>query len=227
MNGRGDALSRPPLYSVAITGGMGAGKSRSARYLATRFGLGRIDADAVGRALIAPNGAAYDQLRNALPNDFFTAQGRIDRPRLRAAIFTDPGLRRRLEDILHPAIRAEIHRRLAGTTGPCLVEVPLLFEAGWQEDFDRVVVVYACPAQRLRRLQLRDGLDEQGARAAITAQGPDLPKLLAADHVVDNSGPWALTLLELERVAGRCGWTPVVRKKAAKPLDSTGEPPLL
>jgi len=211
---------------VAITGGIASGKSRCARYLARRFGLLHIDADGVGRALIVPGGAGYERLRTVLAAEFFAADGTVNRRRLRDAIFADAGFRRRLEEILHPLIRAEIHR-LAGTAGRgCLVEVPLLFEVGWQEDFQRVVVVYAALEQRLRRLQLRDGIDEAGVRAAIAAQAPLADKVLAADHVIDNSGPWPATMLELERLGRLLGWS-ALRKKRAKNLDSCDKSTLL
>ncbi len=201
-------MTRPSCHAVAITGAIASGKSRCARHLSNRFGLAVIDADTIGRQLIEPGSATYDRLRALLPKRFFQDNGTLDRRRLRAAIFADHDLRLRLERLLHPAIRNVIRQRLAATPSPCLVEVPLLFEAGWQEDFDRVVVVYACAAQRFRRLQERDRLDERQALAAQAAQArPTLErKALAADHVIDNSGPWSATLLELDRLGQALGW---------------------
>ncbi len=201
-------MSQGPPQSVAITGAIASGKSRCARYLGHRFGLTLINADAIGRTLILPGGAAYNQLQALLPKTFFHADGTIDRRRLRAAIFTDNGLRQRLERLLHPLIRHAIHQRLSAATSPCVVEVPLLFEVGWRADFDHVVVVYACAGQRLRRLRQRDQLCEEDAQAALAAQNePSLEsKALAADHVIDNSGPWAATVLELHRLAKTLGF---------------------
>ncbi len=156
-----------------------------------------IDADAVGRQLIEPGAAGHDLLRANLASCFFLADGRVDRRLLRRHLFADKSLQRLLEELLHPLIRREIAARTANSAAICLVEVPLLFEAGWQDDFHRVLVVWACEAQRCHRLMSRDGLDEAAARQALCSQQPLAAKALAADHVIDNGGPWPVTCLQL------------------------------
>jgi dephospho-CoA kinase len=78
-----------------------------------------------------------------------------------------------------------------------LVEVPLLFEAGWQDDFDKVVVVYAAEAVCLARICRRDGVSLDEAGKGLYVQMPIKEKVMAADYVIDNSGNWSDTLIQL------------------------------
>lgn len=187
---------------VGITGGVGAGKSSVARFLAERSGVPLIDADQVCRELLQPGRAGWQALNKILSRDFFLEDGQLDRPRLRDALFADQRLRQELDTVLHPLAKEEIRTRIAQGVGESwLVEVPLLFEAGWQNEFDRIVVVYAGTAVRLARLCRRDNISRQQAEAMLAAQWPLADKVQRADHVVDNSGPWGETSLQLIRLA--------------------------
>lgn len=194
-----DGLPASHHKPVGLTGGIGSGKSSVARYCARRFGLEIIDADGVCRQLLAPGGEGYEAFRSSFGHDFLAADGGIDRQRLRLAIFRDHQLRQRLNALMHPLARREIEKMLARAADPrrCLVEVPLLYEAGWENDFSAVVVVYASDRRCLARLIKRDRLSLAQASDAIAAQLPLRDKAFRASHVIDNSGCWQDTCLQI------------------------------
>ncbi|HFQ90973.1 MAG TPA: dephospho-CoA kinase [Desulfobulbus sp.] len=184
---------------VGISGGIGSGKSRVSRFWAGHFSLPLIDLDAICRDLLRPGQEGWRALQAAFGNRYFAANGSLDRAALRRAIFADHGLRRQLDDLLHPLARRAMRRALAAqaATATVLVEIPLLLEAGWRNDVDRVVVVYAGPGVRCRRIMARDRVDRRQALQAIASQMRLADKALMADHVLDNSGAWADTCLQV------------------------------
>ncbi|MEW6428389.1 MAG: dephospho-CoA kinase [Thermodesulfobacteriota bacterium] len=191
---------------LGITGTIGSGKSSVSRCLAANFQLRLLDADAVCRSLTAPGAAGYRLLVEDLPACFFGADGSLDRSALRRAIFAEPRLRERINALLHPlarqCIREEIRREGGGRVA---VEVALLFEAGWAADFDSVLLVYADQERIAARLAARDRLSPDEVRSALAAQWPMSRKIDLADHVVDNSGPWPDTCLQVLHLGDRLG----------------------
>lgn len=201
-----------PSLAIAITGGIGSGKSRVARWLAAECALPLFDADAEARVLLEPEALGWQRLRGWLPEFFFGPAGVIVRPRLRQAIFEDAGLRRRLEADVHPLVLAALQRRIALCPGRCLVEVPLLFEVNWQGHFDRVLVVYAPDNVCCQRIMARDGVPAAAAAAALRAQMPLQAKMAQADDVVDNGGKWEDTVPQLLRI--RAHWASLAQDPA-------------
>jgi dephospho-CoA kinase len=196
MAGIANRTERPV---IGITGGMGSGKSSVARYLHQHFGGISIDADAVCRELLEPEAAGWELFRKAFGAEYLNTDRSINRPLLRRAIFGEERVRRRLESLLHPLAKEEIARRVRTETGPgwFLIEVPLLFEAGWDRETDRVIVVYAHPERCRERLMKRDRMSAAEATAAIATQWPLAAKATRADHVIDNSSNWAVTCLQV------------------------------
>ena len=88
----------------------------------------------------------------------------------------------------------------AGLNGPILIEIPLLFEAGWQESVDMIIVVYADMAVRLQRIMQRDQVSEEQAKKAVTAQQCLREKAASADHVIDNTGLWEQTCSQVREL---------------------------
>lgn len=188
---------------IAITGGIATGKSRVAVHLCALSNAGHIDVDAVCRQLLVPGEAGWQAVRESFGERFFTSDQQLDRPLLRRAIFADTALREQLNALLHPLARTEVARQAETLlaekkSARLVVEVPLLFEAGWQGDFARVVVVAADTAQCILRLMRRDSVSREDAVSAIRAQMPLVEKMRRADHVVDNSGEWRDTCRQLE-----------------------------
>lgn len=190
--------------NICITGGIGSGKSRVCKSLAGLLSASVVSADALCRDLLVVNGRGWREVRNFLGDEFFFSNGEIDRPRLRKALFSDPKLRKRLDDALHPLVRGEL-LLAAGVAHEqqrvLLSEVPLLFERGWQGDFDWTVLVFADEETCVRRVMLRDLVSEGDARLALAAQMPLQDKIRLADSVIDNSFSFAETLQQLNQLS--------------------------
>lgn len=190
---------------IGITGGIGSGKSRVCAYLAELGGWPLLDADQICRQLLIPQAAGWTALRTLLPADFFTAAGELNRPKLREAIFADSGLRRQVDNLLHPLAKQEMLLQAAQQTAPLvLAEIPLLFEAGWQDSVSLTVLVYATEAVRLQRIMERDQVTEEQAWQAIAAQMQIEEKKQLADYLVDNSGDWQKTCAQLRQMITYC-----------------------
>lgn len=188
--------------NIAVTGGMGAGKSKVASALAELLGAMSVSADSICRDLLAVGKPGYLQMRNAFSADFFSADGRINRPHLRKVIFSDKILRAKLDDILHPLVRKEllVLAERAQINGMNLVaEVPLLFEKGWQADFDATLVVYADDEICINRIMRRDQVSREDVQKSISSQMSLAEKCKLGDWVIDNSGSFADTLKLIEQ----------------------------
>lgn len=177
-------------YTVALTGGIGSGKSAVADRFAA-LGAEVIDTDAIAHALTAPGGAAMPAIEAAFGARFVAEDGSLDRARMRDHVFAEPAERRRLEGILHPMIRAQAEAGLEASRAPYAVMViPLLVEGGDPRGrFDRILVVDCLPETQVRRVMARNGLEEQAVRRILAAQASRAQRLAVADDVVENEGP--------------------------------------
>ncbi|MBF0803559.1 MULTISPECIES: dephospho-CoA kinase [unclassified Neisseria] len=179
---------------VGLTGGIGSGKSQAAAEFA-RLGVPVIDADAVSRSLTADNGAALPEIRKALGNQLFDAEGRLKRAALRDMVFRRPQAKQILENIMHPLILAEIRRRQS-VVGQVygVVDIPLLIErpvfSGLTE---RILVVDVSETTQVGRVYSRSGLETEEIKRIMASQARRRDRLLAADDVLSNEG----TLAEL------------------------------
>ena len=191
---------QPFRQTIAVTGGIGSGKSLVSRWLATECNFPRYDADKEVSVLLNPGEKGWNRLRIWLSPEYFDVDGRLLKGKLRQAIFIDEALRHMLEHDLHPLVLAKLQAKISGGEQPCLVEVPLLYEVQWQNYFDCVIVVYAEELVCRDRVMSRDGMSEQQAMAAIRAQMPIGQKSLLADYIVDNNRSWPDTLLQLEEL---------------------------
>lgn len=179
------------MLSVALTGNIAAGKS-SVAALFRDWGATIIDADAIVRRLQRPGTAVFHAIVDRFGPGSLAANGTLDRSALRALILADPGEKRALEAIVHPAVEAERQRllRRAGQArdGVVISDIPLLFEAMDPSKFGAVVLVDAPEAVRLERLAQHRGLSAPEAAALIAAQLPAAEKRARADFIIDNDG---------------------------------------
>ncbi len=188
------------MIRVGLTGNVAAGKSVLARTWRTA-GVPVLDADELAREVVRPGSSALEEIRRAFGDGVFTPDGALDRARMRERVFSDPEGRRRLERITHPRI-AELAREWTAERareGARIVaaEVPLLFEAGLESDYDVVVVVDAPDDLRERRLVEGRNLSPEEARRIMASQGDPAEKRRRADHVLENRG----SVAQLEREA--------------------------
>ncbi len=174
------------MLRIGLTGGIGSGKSTVAAMFAHRA-VPVIDADEISRELVTPGTSAYREIVASFGPDILTPDGTLDRARLRALIFDNDELRKRLETILHPRVRAEIARRVQDLQGPyCVIVVPLLIEAGQQELVDRLLVVDATEELQIERVRARSHLPEAQTRKIIDTQLPREARIGCADDVIVN-----------------------------------------
>ena len=187
---------------VGLTGGIASGKSTFSAALRAR-GVPVVDADALARAAVAPGSPALAAIALEFGPTVLGQDGALDRKKMAAVVFADPGARRRLEAITHPAVRRgmveETARLAAAGHELAFYDTPLLFEVGLDAILDSVVVVWAPPAVQRARLASRDGLAPAEADARLAAQLPIDEKAARADFVVENVG----TVAELGPKADR------------------------
>jgi len=188
---------------VALTGGIGTGKSTVSRMLAA-LGALVIDADAIVHELQAPGMPMLDEIAAAFGADLLRADGSLDRARLGRLVFGDASARRRLGELTHPAVGREMLRRLeaARARGAALIVMdnPLLFEgrarrggtatppAAARDPAEETILVYAPPETQIARQIARDGVTREFALQRLAAQMPIEEKRALATHVIDNSG---------------------------------------
>ena len=175
-------------FRVALTGGIASGKSTVADLFAA-LGVPVIDTDVIARQVVEPGQPALAEIAATFGPDVLDADGRLDRRRMRERIFTDPDAKRRLEAILHPAIRAEMERQSMAAQGPYQVLViPLLTEGGRRDHVDRVLLVDVPEELQIQRLMMRDGVSHEQAQASLNAQATRAQRLALADDVIRNTG---------------------------------------
>jgi len=183
------AVASRGVALIGLTGGIGSGKSTvSARLRA--LGATVIDADAITRELQAPGGEVYEAMVERFGDRIVGLEGSLDRQAVADIVFNDPAALADLNAIVHPAVGAEIARRLeeaAGSDGLIVLDVPLLVESG-RDDLAALVVVDVDPEVAIDRLVTSRGMREDDVRARMAHQADRSDRLARADHVIDNSG---------------------------------------
>jgi dephospho-CoA kinase len=188
------------VMRVAITGGIACGKSLFSHYL-QRLGAELLDADDVVHRLEAPGGAAVPRLVRLFGDSVLDSQGGIDRAALAGWVFADADALERLNAALHPLVRKILSDWIAAP-GDALraAVIPLLFEAGWSEDWDVIVCLVSSETLQLERLMRHRGLTEGQARRRIAAQMPVTEKAARAHLVVHNDADAEALAREAEKV---------------------------
>jgi dephospho-CoA kinase len=205
---------------VGLTGGIGSGKSEVSRRLAER-GAVLIDADVAAREVVVPGSPGLARIAATFGAGVLRPDGSLNRERLGEIVFSDPGLRTKLNEIVHPLVRAWMQtaeeaavRAAAGAralAGPVVVhDVPLLAESRGRAGFDVVIVVDVPPEAQAERLVRLRGMPAEQARARMAAQASREQRLALADIVIDNSG----SLDDLDRRVGEV-WADLERRAAA------------
>ena len=178
------------MYVIGLTGGIASGKSHAAKVLRS-LGAEVIDADAIARGITSPGGAAAAAV--------LARFGTLDRKAIARVVFGDKQARMDLNAIVHPLVREAIHAAIAASATPvCVVDVPLLFEAGMEDIADEVWVVHVPEKEQIRRIIKRDGLSEADALRRVESQMPTHEKLRRANQSIDASGPKDETRAQLE-----------------------------
>jgi len=187
---------------IALTGGIGSGKSTVAQLLRSR-GAVIVDADAIAREIVEPGQPALKDIRESFGPEVISAAGRLDRTRLAEIVFADADALARLNTITHPRIAQRSAELLARAPADAVVvyDMPLLAEQGPAAltGWDRIIVVDCPDDMRLQRLVER-GLDVDDARRRIAAQATREERLAVADVVIDNSGDLPALEIQVDRL---------------------------
>ncbi len=198
------------MLKVGLTGNVAAGKSVVVDQLR---GLGAIiiDADQLVREVEQPGSPLLGDITTQFGSEMVMPNGQLDRARLRRRVMGDPAALADLNAIIHPAVERLHGERLAEAeaSGARIVvsDIPLLFEAGWEDEFDVIILVDAPPATRRRRLVAFRRLTPHEADRLIASQDPADRKRRRSDIVIDNAGT-------LEALEGRVRevWDALVTK---------------
>ncbi|OAV59817.1 dephospho-CoA kinase [Enteractinococcus helveticum] len=181
------------MRHLALTGGIGSGKSTVAQFFADR-GATIIDADAISRSLMEPGQQVLADVVATFGDHLLDEFGRLNRQALADIVFNDDDARHRLNALVHPAVREESKLQLKAAmeadpdNAVIIQDIPLLVETGQAEKFDGVIVVYTEMDTRLQRLVKARGMATDDARARIAAQATDEQRSAVADWLIDNSG---------------------------------------
>jgi dephospho-CoA kinase len=174
---------------VGLTGGIGSGKSTVAALLRER-GAVVIDSDALAREVVEPGTPGLAAVVEAFGDDVLAEDGSLDRATLAKRVFVDEGFRRRLQDILHPLIRARSAEIAGAAPAGALVvhDIPLLVETGQADRFDVVLVVDVPVETQVERMVRDRGWTREEAEARVRAQAGRDERLAVATYVLDNTG---------------------------------------
>lgn len=178
------------VIRIGLTGGIGSGKSTVATMLQD-LGAVIVDADAIARAITAPQGVALSGIAALFGPLFFDSAGALNREKMREIVFKDPTAKSKLENLLHPLIRQEMRAQadLACAQGATFLvfDIPLLVESGdWRNHLDFVLVVDCTPETQILRVRERNGFSSEVVRTVISAQASRKDRLQAADMVLFN-----------------------------------------
>lgn len=175
-------------YKVALTGGIGSGKSTVADAFAEQ-GVNVIDADVIARQVVEPGTPALRAIAEKFGDEMILADGSLNRRLLREHIFASDVDKRWLNGLLHPLIQQETERQMARATSPYVLwVVPLLVENQLYHKADRVLVIDVPVETQILRTMRRDGVTREHAEQILAAQATRDARLAVADDVIDNNG---------------------------------------
>ena len=179
------------MITIAVTGGIGAGKSETIDIL-RRLGASTISADQLGHAAYAQGTPGRDDMIKAFGEKIIGQDGEIDRQSVGAIVFNDETKRKTLESIVWHRIREmleeEIRQNRDNDKDVTAIEAAVLFEAGWDDLADRVWTVESSYHQRLARIVKKTGMDERAARKRMDAQIAPEIRTERADETIFNDG---------------------------------------
>jgi dephospho-CoA kinase len=179
------------MLKVGLTGGIGSGKTTVSDRFAD-LGAPVIDTDVLAREVVEPGEPALEQLVDDFGGEILRDDGTLNRDGLRERIFNDPEAKRRVESILHPAIRQRLNglvKELARQDIPyCIIVVPLLVETDFRELVDRILVVEAPRERRIRWVMERNGLSREEVEKIMDTQSSTEERRRVAHDIIENTG---------------------------------------
>ena len=188
MQKKRDDSDMKETKKIALTGMMGAGKS-SVIAILQELNIAFLNCDAINAQLLRKGEIGYQRILASFEEVLVDANQELDRQAISDMIFSDPQKKKRLEQILHPLIQAEIMHACEQTSKPLIVvEVPLLFEVHWEAYFDEIWVVVCEREILLERLQQGRHIQREEALRRLAAQMSEEEKCHRADVILHNDG---------------------------------------
>jgi dephospho-CoA kinase len=171
---------------IALTGGIGSGKSTVARRW-VELGATEIDADVLAREVVAPGSTGLALVAKQFGSEVLAADGTLDRAALAKIAFSGEENRKLLESILHPLIQQLALEKVEGLSGVIVYTIPLFVESNSKLKFDKVVTISCDEAVRVKRLVESRGMSEGEASSRISAQASDAQREAVSDIVIDSN----------------------------------------
>ena len=187
-------------FVLGITGGIATGKSRVVQHFID-LGFPVVDADIIARHLLDQNEQAYNEVVKIFGSEILQENGEINRQALGALVFNHPDKLKQLDELMAPFLQESILaaiKQASQNQKLVIVDVPLMYEKGYDEWMDQVAVVYCTPNQQLKRLMQRNQLTEKEAKQRIDSQLPIEMKKLLAEVVFDNSNDLTQTIQQVD-----------------------------
>ncbi|XBG74015.1 dephospho-CoA kinase [Enterococcus cecorum] len=187
-------------FVLGITGGIATGKSSVVQHFID-LGFPVVDADIIARHLLDQNEQAYNEVVKIFGSEILQENGEINRQALGALVFNHPDKLKQLDELMAPFLQESILatiKQASQNQKLVIVDVPLMYEKGYDEWMDQVAVVYCTPNQQLKRLMQRNQLTEKEAKQRIDSQLPIEMKKLLAEVVFDNSNDLTQTIQQVD-----------------------------
>ena len=177
----------PPVLTIALTGGIGSGKTSIASIFKS-LGVPIIDSDTISKEIILPGKPCFKDIVNEFGEEILTNKGTIDRYKLRDIIFNNDKTRIKLENIIHPVVFKNIDTEISLINYPyCLVIIPLLIETKSTERFDRILVIDALESLQFERIVKRDDISPILIKKIIKTQAKRKERLRYANDIIVNN----------------------------------------
>lgn len=189
---------------IGITGGVGAGKTEILEYLNDKYGASICQTDKVAKKLQKKGGVCYDAIVEHFGRDILNEKGELDRSKLSDIVFSDPVQLEVLNRIVHPAVKSEVDRLIQQeerkNTNLFIIESAILIEAKYGDICDELWYIYVEDTARRNRLYYSRGYDARKIDEIIAAQLPKDQFLKNCDRVIDNSGVFDETKIQLDEI---------------------------
>ena len=172
---------------IGLTGGIGSGKS-AAGIEFEKLGITVIDADEIAQKASLKNSKAYKEIVEYFGATILDNSQNIDRRKLRNIVFNDDEQKKKLEQILHPAIREDISFAISNSKSPyTIIMVPLIYETNSKDNYNRILVIDCDEDIQISRAVSRDGASEEDIKKIINSQATKKERLSIADDVISNN----------------------------------------
>ncbi len=180
------------MLTIGLTGGIGSGKTTVSN-LFENLGVAVIDTDVIARELVNNNASVLNEIIGVFGQNILDQNGTLDRKKLAQIVFNQKKEKKQLENILHPRIRTEVDSQIqafsSDTIPPqyVIVVIPLLFETGFRDLIDRILVVISDEKIRIERVKQRDNRDMDEIQSIINCQVTDEIRTSEADDIIKNN----------------------------------------